>query len=111
MGELQEAARSGLSLIGSLSSTKPIAVLEYGATEDQAHPRAKARWIRHAIRDVAHHRWPRIVGLAYWHENWRNPGGSTSRLPLDSSSRVERAYRRGVARHVFTSRPRFGQPR
>jgi hypothetical protein len=94
--------------ISALAPHKPIAVLEYGATEDPAHPRAKARWIRHAIRDVAAHRWPRIAALSYWHETWRNADGSFSALRIDSSRRSERAYHRGIARQVFTSRPRFG---
>ncbi len=95
--------------IAALSASAPIAVLEYGATEDPEHPAAKPRWIRKAIRDVAADRWPRVAALSYWHENWRNPDGSTSALRLDSSPRVERAYRRGVSRHVFTSRVRFGE--
>jgi hypothetical protein len=97
--------------IAALAPRKPIAVLEYGAAEDPAHPRAKARWIRHAIRDVALHRWPRIAALSYWHETWRNPDGSLSAFRIDSSRRAERAYSRGVARRVFTSRPRFGAAR
>lgn len=94
--------------IAALSASAPIAVLEYGATEDPDHPAAKARWIRHAIRDVAAHRWPRIAALSYWNEDWHNANGSLSALRIDSSPRVTRAYRGGLSRHVFTSRPRFG---
>jgi hypothetical protein len=99
------------SRIAALSASAPIAVLEYGATEDPHHPSAKARWIRHAIRDVAARRWPRIAALSYWHEDWRNANGSASALRLDSSARVTRAYRRGISRPAFTARPRFGPRR
>ena len=93
--------------IARLSTTKPIAVLEYGAAEDPVHPRAKARWIRRAIRAVASHRWPRIRALSYWHERWHNGDGSVSDLHVDSSRRALHAYRAGVRRRVFTVRPRF----
>jgi hypothetical protein len=93
--------------IAGLSATKPIAVLEYGAADQEGKPRRKARWIRRAIRDVAAHRWPRIRALSYWHERWRNGNGSTSDLHVDSSPQAKRAYRRGVARRVFRGRPRL----
>lgn len=93
--------------IAGLSATKPIAVLEYGAADEEGKPRHKARWIRRAIRDVAARRWPRIRAVSYWHERWRNGDGSVSNLHADSSPRAKRAYRRGVARRVFRGRPKF----
>jgi hypothetical protein len=86
---------------------KPIAALEFGATEDPAHPSAKARWITHAIGDVATGRWRRLDAISYWHESWRNGDGSISRLRIDSSKRAERAYRRAVAGRRFDSHARF----
>jgi hypothetical protein len=85
----------------------PIAVLEYGAAEDRRHPRAKARWISHAIGAVASHHWPRVRALSYWHESWQNRDGSFSNLHIDSSRRSLRAYRRDIGRKVFTARARF----
>ena len=93
--------------VTDLSTTKPIAVLEYGAAEDWGEPRHQARWIRRAIRAVAARRWRRIRALSYWHERWRNAGETVSDLRLDSSSRATRAYRRGIARRAFRGRPRF----
>jgi Glycosyl hydrolase family 26 len=87
---------------------KPIAVLEYGAREDRGH-RRKARWIRHAIDDVASHRWPRIAALSYWHERWKNGNGTASNLHIDSSKRALRAYRRAISKRTFTSTPTFRQ--
>ena len=85
----------------------PIAVLEYGAAEDRSHPGRKAGWIRHAIASVARDRWPRIRALSYWHEAWQNHDGSWSNLHIDSSRAALSAYRRGISRPPFTSRPRF----
>jgi glycosyl hydrolase family 26 len=93
--------------ISRLSTAKPIAVLEYGAAEQWGEPRRKAQWVRRAIRAVASHRWPRVRGLSYWHERWRNGDGSVSDLHVDSSSRSHRAYRHAVRRRAFTARPRF----
>jgi hypothetical protein len=86
---------------------EPIAMLEYGASEQPGQPRRKAGWIRRAIRDVAADRWPRLDALSYWNEAWRNGDGSVSDLRIDSSRRSLRAYRRGIGRHVFTSQARF----
>jgi Glycosyl hydrolase family 26 len=93
----------------ALAPDKPIAILEYGHAEGR-NPARKAGWIRRAIRAVASGRWPRISGLAYWHEVWRNGDGSVSDLRIDSSRRSLRAYRRGVAKDAFTGRPKF-EPR
>lgn len=93
--------------VAGLAPAKPIAVLEYGAAEHPGHPQAKARWIRRAIDDVADHRWPRVRALSYWNEQWQNGDGSISDLHIDSSHRSLRAYRHGIARPVFTPRPRF----
>jgi hypothetical protein len=93
--------------ITSLAPRMPIAVLEYGAAEDPGHPRAKARWIRHAIDAVASHHWPRVHALSYWNEGWQNRNGSFSNLRIDSSRRALRAYRHGIGRKVFTARTRF----
>ncbi|UJA19691.1 beta-mannanase [Thermoleophilia bacterium SCSIO 60948] len=95
-------------LLDRIGSDKPLAVLEYGATEDRRKPTAKANWIRAATRTVARGHWPEIHGLSYWHEAWQNGDGSHSNLHVDSSRRSLRAYRRGVAGERFSSRPRFG---
>jgi hypothetical protein len=91
--------------LAALSPEKPLAVLEYGARQG----RRKAGWIRDAIRAIASGRFPRVRGLAYWHEGWQNGDGSYSRLYLDSDPRSLRAYRRGVGRHIFTGRAAFSQ--
>jgi hypothetical protein len=92
--------------IAALSPATPIAVLEYGHAEARQTAR-KASWIRRAIRGVASGRWPRIAALSYWHEAWHNGDGSLSDLHVDSSRRSLRAYRRGVRRKSFGSRPVF----
>jgi Glycosyl hydrolase family 26 len=86
---------------------EPIAMLEYGASEQPGHPGRKAGWIRRTIGDVAADRWPRLNALSYWNEAWRNGDGSVSDLRIDSSRRSLRAYRRGIGRRVFTSHARF----
>jgi hypothetical protein len=94
-------------LLDHLGDDRPLAVLEYGAADGSG---CKARRIRRAIGLVARRRWPEIRAIAYWHEAWRNGGGSRSDLRIDSSPRVTRAYRRAVDRKIFTGRARFGAP-
>lgn len=92
--------------LAALSATDPIAVLEYGARQG----RPKARWIASAIRYVANGRWPRVRALAYWHERWRNDDGTVSNLHIDSDPKALKAYRRGIARPVFTPQAAFRAP-
>jgi hypothetical protein len=92
--------------ITALSSSKPIAVLEYGHAEAR-RPARKAKWIRRAIHAVAAGRWPRIAALSYWHEAWHNGDGSLSDLHIDSSKRSLRAYRHAVHARRFSSKPSF----
>ena len=89
--------------LAALAPDKPIAVLEYGAR--QGH--RKAAWIAKAIAAVARRRWPRVRGLAYWHEGWRNDDGSASRLYIDSDPESLRAYRRGIGRPAFVGQAHF----
>jgi hypothetical protein len=92
--------------LAALSPDNPIAVLEYGVRQD----RAKARWIAGAINSVASGRWPRIKALSYWHERWRNGDGSISNLHIDSDKKTLKAYRRGVAKPIFTPASIFSTP-
>lgn len=92
--------------LAALSPSKPIAVLEYGHAESR-NAKRKARWIKRALRVLARARFPRIAAASYWHEEWRNETGSISNLHIDSSRRAKLAYRRGVHRKAFTSRPTF----
>lgn len=88
----------------ALSRDKPLAVLEWGIAQRPARG-TKAGWIAAALRDLRARRWPRIRAVSYWHEDWLDPGDRRVDLRIDSSPRVRRAYRRGVASGFFTSRP------
>lgn len=84
-------------------SSKPIALLEFGALQG----RRKAGWFKAALRSVASRRFPRIKAISVWSESWKNGDGSRSNLRIDSDRHTLKTYRRGVDRRVFTSRPRF----
>jgi hypothetical protein len=55
----------------------------------------KAAWIRNMLAKVAH-RYPRVRGLVWFNLNDRNAGWA-----IESSRRVTRAFRRGIARPVY----------
>lgn len=55
----------------SLSSSKPIVLLEFGVTS--GNPLGdQAAWADSALADLTALRWPRIVGFSWWNESWEN---------------------------------------
>ncbi|RMD85296.1 MAG: beta-mannanase [Candidatus Dadabacteria bacterium] len=90
--------------LAALSSTKPLALLEFGVDERLGEPDKKANWIKDALESLASGRYPRIRAVSYWHENWENASGDMSRLRLDSSTEALNAYREGIANDIFIGR-------
>jgi uncharacterized protein (TIGR01370 family) len=89
-----------------ISATKPLAILEYGATEKPGNNR-KAEWIKNALLTLLSKKYNRIKAEAYWHENWLNSDGTRSRLRLDSSSATHHVYNYYIRNTFFVSRPRY----
>ncbi len=70
--------------LASLSLSKPILVLEFGAT--RGNPLGdQAVWAERALTDLIHNRWPRIVGFSWWNEAWQNDNNPKH----DTSMRVQ----------------------
>ncbi|MDR3355280.1 MAG: hypothetical protein LBO21_09590, partial [Synergistaceae bacterium] len=86
----------------SISAKKPIAILEFGVTEN---PKLgdKADWIRDAMDSINSGRYPRIKAVSWWNKKLR-PDGSRSTLGIDSSQASLDAYRRGVGDLVDEAR-------
>jgi hypothetical protein len=96
----------GYEELAKVAAKKPIALLEFGAVQEQGNER-KAEWIRDALDTIASERYPRLAAISYWASRWKNGNGSVSDMRLDSSDATQRAYRRAIARSYFTSSPRF----
>jgi hypothetical protein len=55
----------------TLNSTKPIVLLEFGASA--GNPRVdQAAWAGNALGNLTSFRWPRMIGFAWWNERWPN---------------------------------------
>jgi len=63
----------------------------------------KAEWIEDALTSVREGKYPRIVAISYWHEDWENSDGSISDLRLDSSPEALEAYKEGVGDDFFVT--------
>lgn len=87
-----------------VSKTKPLAVLEFGVTE---RGNKKVKWITNALKAVKNKKYPKIKAICYWHENWQNSDESYSRLRLDSSSKVLKAYKKAIKSSFFVKKPFF----
>jgi hypothetical protein len=84
-------------------STKPIALLEFGARQGQQ----KAAWFREALGTVTSRRFPRLKAISVWSEAWENGDGSRSNLKINSDRHTLLTYRRLVRRGPFTTKLRF----
>lgn len=55
----------------SLSTSKPIVVLEFGVTS--GNPLGdQAEWAEDALKNLTELRWPRVIGFSWWNEAWQN---------------------------------------
>lgn len=93
--------------LAKISKKKPLAVLEFGVTEYPNNIYKKASWIKNALQSIKMGRYPRIKAISYWHENWENDDGTTSRLRLDSSPVTLKTYRKYISNPYFLTRPIF----
>lgn len=84
--------------LAKVSTTKPIALAEWGQIEHAGKP----GWIRDGLRAVAAGSWPRIKAISYWHQSWDG-----SNMRIDSSPAALAAYRGLPARYV--SKPRLSR--
>ena len=101
--QFRDVMDSAYRAMAAISPSKPIALLEFGVT---AHDN-KPQWIRSALDDIASGRYSRVKAVSWWHSDWRNDDGTWSRMRLDSSQAVTRAYREGIANPVFVSTARI----
>jgi hypothetical protein len=90
--------------ICGISSTKPLAVIEYAVIDDPAHD--KPAWIRDALGAVRSGRYTRIKALSYWNEAWDSRGTRVD-LRANSSPASLAAYRDAIAEPFFVPKLEF----
>jgi len=91
--------------LSAISTSKPLALLEYGVAEDPERG-SKGAWIAQALHALRSLRYPRLKAVSYWHESWENDDGTISDLRINSSPAALAAYRRGIADPFFAAAPR-----
>jgi hypothetical protein len=99
-------ARSSYRQIVSLAPGKPLALIEFGVTEDPPHD--KAGWITDAYNAITPPGNDYNFDLAsYWSERWENGDKSISDLRVNSSAASLAAYTAAIADPFFVSTPQF----
>src|SRR5690606_15762254 len=90
----------------SISPLKPIAVVEFGVTENPNDVMGKARWIQEAFFALKAGWYPHVKAISYWHErSWSSDPRYS--LRIDSSLNALNAYRAGVGDAYFVSPAEF----
>jgi len=73
--------------IKAISSTKPIALLEFSVTDHHSDG-DKTAWFDDAFSTILNNPYIKFSAISVWHENWENSDGTYSTLRVDSSSEV-----------------------
>jgi hypothetical protein len=92
----------------SLSSEKPIAILEFGVADYLPNVN-KAIWLQSALYTVALPEYNRIKAIGWWHSTWFNKDGTISALQIDSSPHALITYKEGIAQSNFVSEVRLSK--
>lgn len=67
----RESMDDAIPRLEALSPDKPIVVLEFAAAANNPYC-DQVDWTREALTDLISLRWPRVIGFAWWNENWQN---------------------------------------
>ena len=84
------------NLVAVSPGGKPIAILEWGTTDNVQHQ--KAGWITDAVNSIkpGGRFYPQVKAISYWHSNF-----DETYLRIDSSPEALTAYQQGVADTIF----------
>jgi len=84
----------------AITSSKPIALLEFGVTDN--HPQgSKSEWLNDAFATILSNPYIKFDAISPWHENWENEDGTSSTLRLDSSPEALATFKRWIANRRF----------
>jgi hypothetical protein len=96
--------------IKAISGTKPIALLEFGVTDN--HPNGnKTTWFNDAFSTILNNPYIKFSAISVWHENWENSNGTYSTLRVDSSSEALTTFKKWAQDDRFISNVKFNRNR
>lgn len=103
----EEVLISGYQLINDIDTNNPIALLEFGVTDE--HPSGdKSQWLEEAFSVILDNPYIDFKAISYWHENWENDSPDPdSKLRIDSSSEVLTKFKLLVDNDRLTSNAFF----
>ncbi len=108
-GLFSEMIENNHSYITEITSTKPIAVLEFGVT-DYHDTGDKSEWLQDAFDTIENNPYINFKGVSYWHENWENDDGNGNTfLRIDSSSEVLTKFRVLSSNNKFVTEGLFSK--
>ena len=84
--------------LSSVSSDKPIAILEYGVIDDPSSGN-KSQWIQDALQTIESESYPRIKAASYWNEKWDD--NNVIDLTVNSSPEVTDTFRNFISSPFF----------
>jgi len=90
----------------AVSSTKPMALLEFGVTDHHSEG-SKSAWLDDAFMTILSNPYIDFDAISPWHENWENEDGTYSTLRLDSSHETLATYNKWIVNERFVSALRF----
>ena len=101
-----EILQSRHRTVSDITSNKPLAVLEFGVTDN--HPLGnKAAWLNDAFNTILNNRLLNFSAISYWHENWEEADNVFAALRIDSSPEALAAFRNNVKDKRFVPTLRF----
>ncbi len=101
-----EILESRYRSILDVSDNKPVAVLEFGVTDD--HPLGdKAEWLEDAFQTILNKKFINFKAISYWHETWEEDDDLYASIRVDSSEKSLSMFRKQVSDPRFISTPIF----
>jgi len=94
-------------LINEISENKPLALLEFGAFENNKTP-GKPAWYRDMIKTVLNQDYIKFDAIAYWNDNFDEKSGNVNHnLEVDSSEESLTTFRELISNPRFISELHF----
>ena len=103
---MSEILKERASTITEISTKKPIALLEFGVTDN--HPLGnKSEWLNNAFKTILSGKYIDFKAISYWHETWEEEDGTSASIRLDSSESSLETFKNYVKNPRFETKGKF----
>jgi beta-mannanase len=101
--DFSESLRSQYIYVNEITDKKPIAILEFGVTDNRIDG-SKSAWFEDAFSTILSNQYIKFSAVTYWHEDWINEDGSRSTLKVNSSKESLETFKRLIQNDRFISK-------